>query len=731
MLVESPRPLVSVIIPAFNAAGTIDDALSSVVGQTYPNVEVFVVDDGSADATADVAARWGTKVTVVRQSNRGPGAARNAGLARANGSLVAFLDADDVWLPGKLASQVEYFGRFPETGLLHTDVLTVRSMAAAADLSIRQERALPPRPSFCQLFHTDLDINTLTVMAPRELLVEAGGFDEHREIHVEDWDLWLRVAARAPVGHLPWPTAVRRPGGSMSAAVEKTFRGQAAVIDKLSRLCPQACASHRSDPSACLHRRWHRLHWESGYARMREGRHAAAGAAFARAIRHRPFDASGYLQLAALAGGRQVASALRRVRPAARRSTSTPMVRDTVYWRGRHALVNALHGLDDLAHRVRSGDRVRVLFDAASPMSFTIFSPVYERLRLDPRFEFWFTATGATWDAGELYTRVGIGQRVVGARRASMMKVDLCVNTDFWDMTWLHRRTRRMHFFHGVAGKYGLDAPVELAPTISIFDRLMFPNADRLERYVGAGLVDGRGPVPMLVGYPKLDRLVDGSLDRDQIAARLGLDRAPTVLYAPTWSPYSSLNSIGERVIAELARSGFNVVVKLHDRSFDRAVRGSGGIDWAARLSAFDGNPRVRIVSDPDATPCFVVADAMVTDHSSIGFEFALMDRPLVVVDCPQLIAKARVTPSKVTALRAAAELADTPSGVVAAVLRQLEEPSLHSRERQCLSRAFFYRPGTATDRAVAAVYELLGIAAPEHERHPEPISVVASVGRR
>ena len=83
------------------------------------------------------------------------------------------------------------------------------------------------------------------------------------------------------------------------------------------------------------------------------------------------------------------------------------------------------------------------------------------------------------------------------------MKFDGYINTDFWDMTWLPRRTRRVHFFHGVAGKYGLDAPVRIAPIVATFDRLMFPNRDRLQRYAEAGLIDGDSPQAALIGYPR------------------------------------------------------------------------------------------------------------------------------------------------------------------------------------------------------------------------------------
>jgi CDP-glycerol glycerophosphotransferase len=382
-----------------------------------------------------------------------------------------------------------------------------------------------------------------------------------------------------------------------------------------------------------------------------------------------------------------------------------------VYRRARLVLSDGLHAADTLAHRTRMAERRRILFEAASPMSFVIFRPVYDRLRRDPRLEFWFTATGSAWEPTRLFGRVGIRERVVMPARAAWMKVDACVNTDFWDSTWLHRRTRRIHMFHGVAGKYGLDAPVEIAPTVRSFDRLLFPNKDRLRRYTEAALVAEGSAAAVLAGYPKVDCLVDGSIDGAAVRRKIGLDPArPTVVYAPTWSPHSSLNRVGEELILALARADFNVVVKLHDRSYDLTARGSGGVNWRARLAAFEGHPRVTLVDSPDATPYLAAADALVTDHSSIGFEYALLDRPLVIVDCPDLVAHARVTPSKAHALRSAAEVVASGGDAVEAIGRQLEEPSLHSKERQALAREFFYRPGTATERAVRAIYDVLAL---------------------
>ncbi len=706
------RPLVSVVIPAYNAEAVIGDALRSVFAQTFRDFEVVVVDDGSTDDTVGVLEAIGGGVRLLRQPNGGPAAARNAGIAVTTAPFIAFLDADDEWFPAKLEMQTAYFAAYPEAALLHTATARAGDPRTSSAASMEPE---PPSAVFCDLFHTDHDINTLTVMVRREAVEEAGGFDERREVHVEDWDLWLRIAARHKVGYLPAPTAVRRPGGGMSGDVEKTFRGQAAVIGKVAPLCALACPRHREAPAACLRRRWYRFYWELGYARRRKGQRAAAARAFLQAIARRPLAGGAWAQLAASLAGGRMAHAARHVRTAAASAGSRPeplsLLNDTVYRRTRRLISNHVHAADSLVHRARLGERRRILFEAASPMSFVIFRPVYERLRRDPRFEFWFTATGSAWAPARLYERVGITERVVGPARAAWMKVDACINTDFWDTTWLHRRTRRIHMFHGVAGKYGLDAPLDLAPTVRSFDRILFPNEDRLRRYTESALVGEGSPAAVLAGYPKVDCLVDGTLDGAAVRRALGLDAGrPTVIYAPTWSPYSSLNHIGEALIAALAAAGYNVIVKLHDRSYDPTSRASGGVDWHSRLEVFAGHPRVKLAMSPDATPYLAAADALVTDHSSIGFEYSLLDRPLVIVDCPDLLANARVTPSKVNALRSAAEVVSSPGDAVEAIGRQLQEPGLHGVERQALARQFFYRPGTATDRAVRAIYEVLAL---------------------
>jgi glycosyltransferase involved in cell wall biosynthesis len=197
-------PHVTVIIPAYNAGRTITAALESVFAQTYRDFNVIVVDDGSTDDTAQRVCEWGERVAYLHQVNAGPASARNNAVRRSSSPLVAFLDADDVWLPRKLERQVAYFEQFPETGLLHSAAIVSRTPTQAVldmtDAAPIELLGQPPVNAFCDLFHGRLEINTLTVMARRDVIVEVGGFDERRELHVEDWDLWLRLAARHTVG---------------------------------------------------------------------------------------------------------------------------------------------------------------------------------------------------------------------------------------------------------------------------------------------------------------------------------------------------------------------------------------------------------------------------------------------------------------------------------------------------------------------------------------------------
>ncbi len=173
---------VSVIIPAFNAASTLTAAIESAMAQTHRAGEIVVVDDGSTDGTADAVSRFGPAVRYVRKPNGGPASARNLGARLATGEWLAMLDADDSWLPRKLERQLA-LDTSPSIGIIHSLI----------DPSIG--RPLPNVVTFRDLWAGNCIVNS-TVLLRRVAFEHLGGFDEDPAlISVEDYNLWLRVAA--------------------------------------------------------------------------------------------------------------------------------------------------------------------------------------------------------------------------------------------------------------------------------------------------------------------------------------------------------------------------------------------------------------------------------------------------------------------------------------------------------------------------------------------------------
>jgi len=366
----------------------------------------------------------------------------------------------------------------------------------------------------------------------------------------------------------------------------------------------------------------------------------------------------------------------------------------------------------------RISARRRVLVDARTAMNFAILGPVVERLQRDPRVEVLFSADRPADVAGAA-SASGVRSNIHPRSAMKWRRIDLCLTADPWDPIRLCRCRRRANFFHGVAGKYDLDAPSNLPIGFDIYDRVAFVNADRMRHYLDAGIV--RRTAAVLVGYPKVDALVNGRYDAAAIHGRLQLEmHRPTAVYAPTWSPASSLHIAGEAIVTSLVDAGFNVIVKLHDRSLDLThEKFSGGIDWRARFAQLHRPGRIAFVEWADASPLLAASDVMVTDHSSIGFEFCLLDRPLIVFDAPDLARVARIDPEKIARLRSAARVVGAAGDVGPAAIEAIEHRERLADARHAIARELFYEPGTATERALAMVYELLDLSNQPAFAHP------------
>lgn len=264
---EPPRwttGLVSVVIPTYNRRDTVLASIESVLAQTYEQLEVLVIDDGSTDGTgASIRDRYGTdpRVRYVWQENAERCAARNAGIGLARGEFVAFLDSDDLWLPEKLAKQLQVFAADPRVDLVHADFAPYDAEGNATFSEPRPaEHGKQVGDVFDYLLTSD-PIGTLTVVVRRAALEERGSFrnDPHL-IPFEDWELWARISYRSRVGYVPEQVALYRVhDGNTGVPVEPenylVFWRMVQAYLRTDDVAAASAASHRGYWSALLHGR--------------------------------------------------------------------------------------------------------------------------------------------------------------------------------------------------------------------------------------------------------------------------------------------------------------------------------------------------------------------------------------------------------------------------------------------------------------------------------------------
>ena len=350
----------------------------------------------------------------------------------------------------------------------------------------------------------------------------------------------------------------------------------------------------------------------------------------------------------------------------------------------------------------------RVLFAGYAPVHFVCFQPLYERLRRVRGVEIVLSGGREALEDGtgkltakQLYApfRVPPGQ-IVELDRMRKQTFDLvfCAHVSGY---FPKDEQERIQLFHGVSFRN-----MAVRRDVLVYDRLFLTGPYMRRLFTDQQMLRDRDPRLVNIGFPKLDKLLDGTLDRAAILKHVGFSgRRPVILYAPTGQKDNSLEHTGEAVLERLRATGkYDILIKLHDHPRDR------GIDWPTRLKPLL-DEHTRLASGLDVVPYMFVADLLLTDASSVSNEYALLDRPMVFLDVPQLLAamtRKGVALDLDTWGRKGGITVRWPDEAVEAIQWSLAHPRHASKLRRAMARDLFYNPGHATEAAMDWVLQRL-----------------------
>ncbi len=244
----SESPLVSVIIPAYNAEAFIARTLESVLAQSYSHLEVLVVDDGSRDRTAEIVQEFverDRRVTLIRQENAGVAMARNHAIDRAQGALIAPVDADDIWYPQKLEKQVACLqAKGPEVGLVYSCSVLIDEDDRILGRYSRRKKFKPEGPVLSSLICSNFLDNASSPLIRRECFDQLGGYDPTLKAQkaqgCEDWDLYLRIAEHYHFAVVPeYLIGYRQFIGSMATNSVAMSRSYELVMEAIAPRHPE------------------------------------------------------------------------------------------------------------------------------------------------------------------------------------------------------------------------------------------------------------------------------------------------------------------------------------------------------------------------------------------------------------------------------------------------------------------------------------------------------------
>jgi glycosyltransferase involved in cell wall biosynthesis len=240
--VNPQQPLFSVVIPTFNRAPLVGEAVRSVLAQTCQAFEVIVVDDGSTDDTLQALSTFGDRIRLLRQDNRGVSAARNAGARVATGCWIAVLDSDDLWLPQRLERIAQFAQRHADVGAIVTGRRIVRADGSPTPKTKLHPRHAVPRFDGAGILR-GVDCGSGAVR--RDLFELVDGYDEQIRAG-EDVDLWIRLSFHTRLGAVREPLLLNRVHGrTLSRTHDVTGHGRLRIVAKLERDHPGFVAQNR------------------------------------------------------------------------------------------------------------------------------------------------------------------------------------------------------------------------------------------------------------------------------------------------------------------------------------------------------------------------------------------------------------------------------------------------------------------------------------------------------
>ena len=264
---DKSNPLVSVVIPAYNAEAYVKETIESALAQTYGPLEIVVVNDGSTDRTADILKMFGDQITVITQKNQGLSAARNAGIKIAKGEYLAFLDADDIYFPERIEKQIAFMLIHPEFKISYCNMFHFYD--GKPERLYRHQAAFPSGDVFENLLYEFFG-QWNTMLVSKTVFDRVGLFDDSSRFS-EDWDMNLRIArAGYRFGFLDEPLFKMRITGSGLSNMDNQWKMKARDVEIFEKLAEKMTPEEREKYHMATHIQ--RLRWKLGVAYLSGGK---------------------------------------------------------------------------------------------------------------------------------------------------------------------------------------------------------------------------------------------------------------------------------------------------------------------------------------------------------------------------------------------------------------------------------------------------------------------------